>query len=212
MIISHHGAGFFKIQFGNTVIAVNPISKDSSLKTARFGADITLVSANHVDMNGAEQTSFGDKNPFIIRTPGEFEVKETIIKGFASKTTYGGKELINVIYAVSLENMNLCFLGALGDKDLPKDAQEAIDDIDVLFVPIGGGGVLEPAEANRVVASLEPHIVIPSFYEVPNGSKNALTLFAKEGGAEKIAPLDKLTIKKKDVVEKEGEIIVLSVS
>ncbi len=59
MIITYHGGEFFKVQFGDTVLAFNPISKDSKLKSSRFGADIALVSLNHPDMNGVESRVFG---------------------------------------------------------------------------------------------------------------------------------------------------------
>ena len=39
--------------------------------------------------------------------------------------------------------------------------------------------------------------------------KNSLNTFLKEGGREKIQTINKLNIKKKDIEDKEGEIIVL---
>ena len=51
MVISFLGAQFFKVSFGDTTLAFNPISKRSKLKQARFGADIALISVNHVDFN-----------------------------------------------------------------------------------------------------------------------------------------------------------------
>ena len=41
------------------------------------------------------------------------------------------------------------------------------------------------------------------------GKEKELKTFLKEGGAEKIKEIDKLIIKKKDLADKEGEIIVL---
>ncbi|MBX4211005.1 MBL fold metallo-hydrolase [Candidatus Parcubacteria bacterium] len=82
MVITYHGAEFFKVQFGDTVIAYNPISKDSKQKTTRFGADIVLSSLNHPDFNGIDNATHGDRNPFVITGPGEYEVKGIFIKGF----------------------------------------------------------------------------------------------------------------------------------
>jgi hypothetical protein len=42
MIITFLGAESFKVSFGDTTLAFNPISKDSTLKSAKFGADIVL--------------------------------------------------------------------------------------------------------------------------------------------------------------------------
>lgn len=208
MIITYHGADFFKVSFGNTTIAVNPISKDSKLKSTKFGSDITLVSLNSPEHNGADITSRGDKESFLIKGPGEYEVSEVFIKGFLSKSNYDGEERINTIYTVSLEGINLCFLGALGDKDISAETKEAIDGIDILFVPIGGDGVLEPAVAQKLAVQFEPKLIIPSHYG-DVGVANSLKMFLKEAGEESVKPIDKLTIKKKDLDGKEGEVVVL---
>jgi L-ascorbate metabolism protein UlaG (beta-lactamase superfamily) len=214
MVITYQGGDFLKIQFGDITIAVNPISKDSKLKQARFGADIALISADHADLNGIDQVSHGDKKPFAINNPGEYEVKGVFIKGLPSTTSYGlssGKaQLVNTIYTVSLENMNLCFLGVLDSHELPSATVEELDEIDVLFVPIGGEGVLEPAKAYKLAVSLEPKIIIPTHYG-DVGAKDALKAFLKEAGESPKAE-DKLTLKKKDLEGKEADIFVLAPS
>jgi L-ascorbate metabolism protein UlaG (beta-lactamase superfamily) len=238
MVITYLGAEFFKVQFGDITLAFNPISKDSALvsgpaklKASRFGADIVLVSAYHEDFNGIDQVTFGDKKPFVVSGPGEYEVKGVFIKGLLSQSGYGqatgnGKlnlsanavPLINTIYTVSLENMNICFLGALNTPELANDTVEALDEIDILFVPIGGDGVLEPAKAYKLAVSLEPKIIIPMHYGDMGGKgatasagKDALKAFLKEAG-ENPAPVAKLTLKKKDLEGKEGDIVVLESS
>jgi L-ascorbate metabolism protein UlaG (beta-lactamase superfamily) len=198
-----HGVEFFKVQFGSTTIAFNPIGKESKHKSARFGADIALISLNHEDMNGADTLGFGDKQPFVISGPGEYETKDVFIKGFESHSSYGGTDRINTIYLLTLDGMNLCFLGAVDTQELKKETIEDIGDIDILFVPIGGEGVLTPADAYKLAVSLEPKVIIPMHYD-----DKTLKLFLKEGG-EAGETVDKLTVKKKDVEGKEGDIIVL---
>ena len=82
MVISYQGLESFKIQFGEIVVAYNPISKDSKHKGTKFGADIVLISANHPDFNGAENASRGDKQPFVINGPGEYEIGGIFVRGF----------------------------------------------------------------------------------------------------------------------------------
>ena len=210
MIITYHGVDFFKVSFGDTTIAINPVSKDSKIKSARFGSDITLVSLKSPEHNGADVTSRGDKESFLINGPGEYEVSGVFIKGFLSKSNYGGSEHINTIYTVSLEGMSLGFLGALSEKELSAEAKEALDSIDVLVVPIGGDGVLDATTAHKLAVQFEPKIIIPShFGEV--GESGAVKKFLKEAGEEDVKPIDKLTLKKKDLDGKEGDVIVLEV-
>lgn len=207
MVITFLGGEFVKIQFGDTVLAFNPISKDSKLPTSKFGADIVLQSINHPDMNGVDQVSFGEKKAFAVTGPGEFEIKGVFIKGHGSESGYDGEKRINTIYTVSLEGMNICFLGALNQTELPKEAEEAIDEVDILFVPVGGEGVLEPAAAYKLAASMEPKIIIPvHFGDI--GGKDALKVFLKEAG-EAPKPETKLTLKKKDLEGKDADVVVL---
>ena len=207
MIITYLGGEFVKVQFGDTTLAFNPVSKDSSLKTAKFGADIVLSSLNHPDMNGVDQVSFGDKKAFAVAGPGEYEIKGIFIKGLASESNYDGEKHINTIYTVTLEGMNICFLGAIDQAELPKEAEEAIDGVDVLFVPIGGAGVLDAAKAYKLAVSIGPKLIIPIHYG-DIGGKDALKAFLKEAG-ENPKPEAKLTLKKKDLEGKDADVVVL---
>lgn len=207
MIITYHGLEFVKFSVGDTVVGFNPPSKDSKHKKTSFGADIALVSVNHPDFNGVDGLSRGDKNPFVITGPGEYETKGIFIKGFPSESQYDGKERINTIYSLSVDNMNICFLGAISTTTLKSETKEALDEIDILFVPIAGEGVLSASEGYKLAVSLEPKLIIPIHFE--DGDKNIKT-FLKEGGSEKTEVLEKLTLKKKDLDGKEGDIVVLS--
>lgn len=208
MVITYQGGEFIKIQLGDTILAFNPISKDSKLKPARFGADIAFVTANHPDLNGIEQLTYGEKVPFIVRGPGEYEVGGVFIQGFLEGSEFGGKPILNTIYKVTLEGMNICYLGALNNVELKRETVESLGDIDILFVPIGGDGVLDPAKAYKLAVSLEAKLIIPIHFGDIGGSKDALKVFLKEAG-ESVSPVDKLTLKKKDLEGKEGDVVVL---
>jgi len=210
MVISYHGAEFFKISLGDVVIALNPISRESKLKTSRFGADLCFVSLDHPDCNGADLVTLGEKRPIIISGPGEYEAKGVWARGFPSESSYGGEKRINTIYLINLDNIHLCFLGALKSPVLPREVEEAIERVDVLFVPIGSEGVLGPADAEKISVGLEPRIIIPMHYgEI--GVLNALRQFLKEGGAEGEKPIDKLTLKRRDLEGRDGgDIVVLA--
>ena len=191
------------------VLGFNPPSKESKIKSPKFGADIALVSVRDKDFNGVDSLVFGEKKPFIISGPGEYDVKGVIIKGFPSVSHYGEKKRINTIYMVTLEDIRLCFLGALSNKNLSPEVLEEMEDIGILFVPIGGDGVMSPAEAYEFSVSLEPSIIIPMHFDQQN---KLLNTFLKEGGVEKVEPQEKVKLKRKDVEGKKGDIIVISPS
>lgn len=208
MIISYQGIESFKVQFGEFVIALNPISKESEHKGARFGADIVLITLNDPDMNGSEVVS-GKGEPLIATGPGEYEVKGVFIKGFPTRSDYKKDGRLNTIYTISLEGMNICFLGAMNEAELSSELQQQIDGVDILFLPIGGEGVLDAHSAYKIAVKLEPKIIIPMHYG-DVGEKGALDTFLKESGREKAKPEEKLTVKKKDLEGKEGEVVVLA--
>lgn len=213
MVITHHGGQCFKVTFGDLTLVFDPVSKGGTLPAVRFGADIALSSRNHPNMNGVDEVSFGGKEPFSITGPGEYEHSGVTIQGFLTKSQYaapkGQLDTVNTVYAVTLEGMTLVHLGALSDQVLSHEAREAIDEIDVLFVPVGGDGVLSPAEAAKLAVSLQPRIIIPMHWS-GMGDAGALETFLKEEGSKDAEKVEKLTLKKKDTAEKEGAIIVIT--
>ena len=209
MIITCQGNQFLKLQVGDLVVAVNPISKESTMKTSRFGADICLISLNDPDFNGVDQVVFNGQQPFVISGPGEYETRGVFIRGLPSQSSYGKKDRINTIYTLTLDSINICLLGALGTATLPAETKEALDEIDILFLPIGGDGMLLPQEAYKLAVSLEPKLIVPLGYDTPVAIKDALKIFLKEAG-DTVPKTDKLTLKRKDLDGKEGDVAVLA--
>jgi L-ascorbate metabolism protein UlaG (beta-lactamase superfamily) len=207
MIITYFGRQHFKLQAGDLTVAVNPVSKEGNGEVSKYGADITLITTNHPDYHGIEQTEHGEKKPFCVRGAGEYEVKDIFIKGFNTvtklkdgKTT---KEYQNTSYVLTLDNIRITFLGAISQM-LQPEHKEIIDETDVLFVPVGEDGFLLNAyDAQKLSVSLEPKLIIPMDY-----TEKTLPIFLKESSAEKIIPVEKLTIKKKDIEQKLGEIVL----
>lgn len=186
-------------------LAFNPVSKSSKTGiTAHFGTDIALQTTNHPDYNGIEQLSHGEREPFVISGPGDYEIKEIFIKGALSEALIDGKKYINTIYLFTLDGINIAFLGALSDSELSKESHEALNSPDILFIPVGGNGMLDAKAAAKFASSLEPRLIIPMDYDA-----GTLKAFLKEIGEEKAEVVDKLTIKRKDLDNKEGEVVVL---
>ena len=206
MVITYHGGQCFKVSFGNTTLAFDPIAKESKLTAVKFGSDVALITLNHPNFNGSSQVALGSKQPFVVAGPGEYEIGEVTARGYGIKTTYDGVERYNTLYQVRLEEMNLVFLGALSNPDIDPKILSELGDIDILFVPIGGGDVLEVPQAAKLAMKLEAKLILPMHYDA-----TSLKAFIKEVGAEDIKPVEKLTVKKRDVAVMEGELVVLAV-
>lgn len=207
MIITYFGKQFFKIGQGELVLACNPISKESKSGVAgsRFGSDIALSTTNHPDYNGFDMVTHGETVPFEVMGPGDYEIKDIFIKGIMTETLLDNKKYINTIYSFAIENISLCFLGCVNDAKLSADVRGQIESPDILFVPVGNDNLLSASEAYKLAVSLEPKIIIPMDYD-----EKSLKNFLKEAGQENVKAIEKLTIKSKELVGREGEIIVLS--
>jgi L-ascorbate metabolism protein UlaG (beta-lactamase superfamily) len=201
MVINRYGSAFVKVQLGDFIFAFNPVSRDFDAKAQKFGADAALISLNEPEFNGSDNVSFGSKEPFIIDGPGEYEIGGTFVRGFQSE---GANGRINTIYATTIDGIRLCHLGGLANANLSAEVIEEIGEIDVLFLPVGGGKYLSPKDASKLATQLEAKIIIPTLYE-----STELKTFLKEAGEENTAAVDKLALKKKDVEGKEGEIVIV---
>jgi len=217
MIISYLGKSLVKIQVGDLVIAINPRDKDDTGKTVKFGADIVLISSSDSDHSSIESVTYGSKIPFVIDTPGEFEVAGAYITGLHTDTIEVGKSKLfptgkkfNTSFCILLEGITVCHLGSQEDDVISGDIIEKMGEIDVLSLPIGGEGILSPEKAYKLAKKLDPKIIIPISYGGSDPKKGALSEFLKEMGAEKISPQEKLVLKKKDLEGKEEEVIVLT--
>ena len=200
MILTYHGGHCIKVSQGNKTIVVNPHSKTSSFGGVKGGADVALISLHHPDFAGVSGIS---GEPFVIDTPGEYEVGDITVRGFGVVTHYDGVERYNTIYQVHFEDIVFLFVGALENLDIDQKILGNLDDIDVLVVPIGGDTLLETGEASKLATKLEAHAIIPVEY-----TPSALKAFQNdmESSAQSV---DKFTFKKKDVADMQGEVVVV---
>ncbi len=213
MVITYFGKQYCKLTLGDLTIAINPPAKSSKAmaKAPRFGADIALITTNHEDYNGSETVALGDKQPFVIDGPGNYEVHGCFINGAKSSVTIDGKEYINTVYGFELDGIKIAVLGAIADvATLSTEAKEIAGASDMLFIPVGGGDVLDSAKAYKAATTFSPNVIIPL-----DADSASLAKFLKEGGQDPSAQagknemLDKATLKRRDLDGKENYIIAL---
>lgn len=229
MNIIWHGQFCFEITttpFKNDQIkiVIDPFSEETGLRIPKLEADIVLATHSHHDHNNIKAVS-GD--PFLISGPGEYEIKNIFIQGIYSFhddkkeaergenkfsfRNFSNSEMKNTIYTIEAEDLKLCHLGDLGQKELTDEQLEKIGQIDILMIPVGGTYTISTKEALKIMSQIEPKITIPMHYQIP---KLKLKLddcdkFLKTLGIKKIEPLNKLSVKKRDLSEEEAKIVVL---
>lgn len=141
---------------------------------------------------------------FIVSSFGEYESKEVFIQAVPS---FNLEKKKNIIFLIEAEGIRVCHLGLFGESDLSEEQLEAIGRVDILLVPIDGDKTINFKEAERIIAKIEPKIVIPMAFK----KKEALNTFLKAMGEKEIASQEKLSINKKNISSESEkiEIIVL---
>jgi L-ascorbate metabolism protein UlaG (beta-lactamase superfamily) len=126
--------------------------------------DLLLVTHEHGDHNGVEAI---EGSPALVRsTAGRLESPIGEVVGIASEhdDVAGTVRGPNSIYCFTLGGLRFCHLGDLGQQALRPEQRAAIGDVDVLFVPVGGGPTLGGEPAAAVVRDIAPRLVIPMHY------------------------------------------------
>lgn len=200
MQISWLGYSAFKITSNGGTIITDPIDSASNFKIHKQGADLVVASKA-----GADNESVMSGTPFIITDPGEYEVKSVFVHGVED----GGA----LVYMITIEDMQIAYLGAFPSRDLSEVHVALLEGADILIVPVGGGNVAKASDAAKIISQVEPRIVIPSYFSV-SGSKGLdnISVFLKEYSAVH-ETVEKLKVGKKDLPqEEETKIIVLQQS
>ena len=110
-----------------------------------------------------------------------------------------------------MEDLALCHLGNLSH--VPSQSQvEDMGSIEVLLVPVGGQNALNAAQAAEVISLIEPYIVIPMHYHLPDLTikLDPVDKFLKEMGITKADTVDTLKLTKANLPE-ETQIMLMEV-
>jgi L-ascorbate metabolism protein UlaG (beta-lactamase superfamily) len=212
MTIQWYGQSCFKISStgGHLTLITDPFDKSVGLSPPRVSADIVTVSHDHFDHNNIKAIS-GD--PFLVNSPGEYEVKGIKIIGVSSfhDENKGEERGQNTIYLIEMDGLKLCHLGDFGEEKLTPNQLEALNSVDILFMPVGGVFTIDAAKAGKIAKQVEPAIIIPMHYKIKGLQIDLekVDRFVKEMGEEEKKPVNKFTIKKKDLSGKKMELVVM---
>jgi L-ascorbate metabolism protein UlaG (beta-lactamase superfamily) len=208
MEIDWFGHACFRLRGREGTVITDPYSKDIGLAFARPRADIVTISHDHP---GHDNASGVKGEPRVLNGPGEYEIRNIFVTGIQTfHDKKGGKERgPNTVYIVEMDGLTVCHLGDIGH--VPTQTQaEAFGNIDVLLVPVGGVSTINASDAAEIVSLVEPQIVIPMHYQLPDLAfkLDPVTKFFKTVSVKPPEPLPSLKVTK-DSLPKETQFVLL---
>lgn len=108
----------------------------------------TIVAGETVSINDVE-----------LAGPGEYEIGDCKVLGIPPS-----------VYLIEIEELKIAYLDRLASM-LSERQIEQLSEPDILFVPTGAKGTLDSKSAERLVALIDPKIVIPMLGDVALAAK-----------------------------------------
>ena len=130
-------------------------------------ADLLLVTHEHGDHNAIQ--AVGGVKQTIRSAAGTFESPIGRIVGIASEhdAVAGTQRGANVIYVFESGGIRVCHMGDFGQAQLRPEQKQAIGEVDLLFIPVGGMATINGSAAAELVNELDPSWVVPMHYRTP---------------------------------------------
>lgn len=212
MDIIWYGHACFRLKDRNSTVVTDPYDKTLGLPLPRPKADIVTISHSVPHHNHTA----GVKGEFkVVDGPGEYEIGGTFITGICmvpSKKNDSRKATTpqNNVFVIYMDDLAICHLGDL-DHVPSQNQVEDMGNIDVLLIPVGGGqNALNAALAAEVISLIEPYIVIPMHYKLPNITikLDPVDKFLKEMGIAKTDAVASLRLTQSSLPE-ETQVVLL---
>ncbi len=177
----------------------------------KLKADIVTISnptPEHSYLTGVKGANYE------VTSPGEYEIGGVFItgvqtNGFNKKNT---DEPRNTLFVIDYNGITLAHLGRLNR--VPSQTEvEALGNVQIVLVPVGGEGVLNAAKAAEVISLLEPSLVVPMLYSIPASlvKFDPLSKFLKEMGLSSTETSASLKVNRSADLPDETQVIVLDI-
>jgi len=164
MELTWYGLSCFRLtERKHASIVTDPYNGKLGLPDLKLRADVVTISHDAQGHNYAKAVS---STQHKLVGPGEYEIGGVFITGIVTKNDSDSELAQNVIYLFDYDGLTVAHLG-----DLPKVPSQteidALEQVNVLLVPVGGGKSLNAAQASELISMLEPNIVVPMHYGLP---------------------------------------------
>ncbi len=187
MIISYLGEKYFKLQNNDFSILIDPNNQ-----RAFKGADLILKTEKEINQSEDNFQKKEDLTYLLVEQQGEFEKRDLIGRGW---TVGYEKNKIFTVYLLNFDEIKIAIFNNL-KKSLEEDIKDYFLGIDLVL------GVFEE-DVLPLLKDLSPALI------VLNENNKKVNEFLKAFNQKEKEVLDKLVLKKKDIVFNQTKIICL---
>lgn len=208
MELTWYGLSAFRLRGREATVLTEPFTRRSGLVPPRMVADVvTFASAPPPPLHEVGVTTPAR----VVCGPGEYEIKGVFIQGIRSRRRHptDSGSLHTTVYLIEIDGVVVCHLGEL-DHVPGTDEIEALGKVDVLLVPVGGGGALNAVQAAEVISLVEPRLVVPMRYRTDGivVPYETLERFRREMGIDQVRVEPKLVVSASSLGD-EPQVVVL---
>ncbi len=195
MEITWYGHSCFRLtQRRMIAVVTDPYdAAEVGLPPLKLKADVVTVSH---DAPGHNHVKSVKGVQHVLTGPGEYEIGGVFITAIRTNGKNRKADTPrNTLFLFDYDGVTVAHLGNM--QRVPTQSEiEALGNVHVALVPVGGGSALNAAQAAEVISLLEPSIVVPMHYHLPgtNIALAPLQRFLKEMGVENAEPQESLKV------------------
>jgi hypothetical protein len=186
------------------VLYIDPIEGESGMKGVYGRADLVLLTAQEKK----HTLSLIKGSPKVISMPGECAYKQMTIIGFEGEDDKENKRGEKTAYLIEMEDIKCVHLGT--SASLPQEAISQFSGCDILMIPVGGRGAYDAKQAAAITRLIEPKVIIPMYYQLPNYTDlEAKEVYYRELAVKDTEILEKFVCKAKELNSRSMDIVEL---
>jgi L-ascorbate metabolism protein UlaG (beta-lactamase superfamily) len=126
--------------------------------------DLLLITHEHLDHNAVE--AIGGEPTVLRSTAGRLEspLGEVVAVASEHDPVAGTARGPNTIFAFGLDGLRVAHFGDFGQAELRPEQAGALGEVDLVFLPVGGGPTIGGAEAAAIAVRLSARWAVPMHY------------------------------------------------